>query len=167
MNYRLDPSGSEIEFSIQHLIISSVKGRFLTFRAGIDSPTEDFRDAHFWCDIDAGSIHTSLTDRDNHLRGPDFFDVARHPQIKFRSTSVEVLEDSYLVKGSLEIRGTKNEVELRGEYLGPNSGNEKISFDLSGKISRSRWNLSFNLLDSPLLIGEEVTLDLYIQMVRE
>jgi len=175
MEYKIDPSVSEIEFSIQHLIISSVKGRFTSFNAGMENayPLTGFREAHFWCDIEVGSIYTSLTVRDNHLRGPAFFDVASYPQIKFRSTSVEAYYEKYLLKGSLEIKGKQHEVELEGEYssLGIDLlGKSKFCFELSGAIPKEALDIPFNILGrnmKPLLIGEEVVLSISLRMVQE
>lgn len=172
MKYTIDPLHSDIEFKIKHLMISTVKGRFTSFRAGLESEKADFSDASFWCEIDVESIYTAISDRDEHLRSPDFFDVKSHPKITFKSTSVLLENGEHRITGDLEIRGVTKQVVLKGTYNGSDVdayGQEKFGFDLEGKIKRSEWELDFNVAGgrNTLLIGDEVRLDMSIQMMRE
>ncbi len=171
MEYLLDPLHSDVEFKIKHLMISTVRGRFESFDAGIIAEKEDFSDAYIWADIKVSSINTSITDRDNHLRSPDFFDVEKHPNILFRSKRLEPTEEKgeFKVWGDLTIKGVTKEVCLKGVYNGndeDNYGKTKFGFEIDGKINRKDWDLNFNIAGgkSTLLIGDEVHLDISIQM---
>ena len=171
MKYVIDPLHSDIEFKIKHLMISSVRGRFTSFTAGMESEKEDFSDAKFWCEIDVASINTSITDRDSHLRSADFFDIEKFPAIRFNSTSVDVVDGEHLIKGDFEIKGVTKPIKLTGAYNGSDTdayGQEKYGFDLVGKIKRSDWDLCFNMAgtNSTLLIGDEVKIDISVQMVK-
>ena len=174
MEYILDPLHSDVEFKIKHLMISTVKGRFEKFDAGIISGKEDFSDAYIWANIEIESINTSITDRDIHLKGPDFFDVEKHPLMMFRSKRLEPTEEkgSFKIWGDLTIKGVTKEVCLKGVYTGndeDNYGRTKFGFEIGGKINRKDWNLNFNLAGgkSTLLIGDEVCLDISIQITRK
>jgi len=171
MKYVIDPLHSDIEFKIKHLMISNVRGRFTSFRASMDSSERDFSDAQIECEIDVQSIYTGITDRDNHLRSPDFFDIEKHPHINFQSTSIEKTETEYVVYGDFTIRGVTKPIVLKGSYNGNDEdayGQTKYGFELSGTIKRSDWALNFNMLGgrNTLMIGDEVLLDISIQMVE-
>lgn len=173
MEYVLDPLHSDVEFKIKHLMISTVKGRFERFEAGIIAEQEDFSDAYIWANIDMESINTSITDRDNHLRGPDFFDVEKYPQMLFRSTRLEAKSEpnKFDIYGQLTIKGITKDVCLNGIYNGndeDNYGETKYGFEIEGKINRKDWDLNFNIAGgkSTLLIGDDVRLDISIQMTR-
>jgi polyisoprenoid-binding protein YceI len=171
MRYIIDPLHSDIQFKIRHLMISSVKGTFTSFRAEMISEKEDFTDSEFWCEIDVASINTRITDRDTHLRSSDFFDVEKHPLIKFNSTSVKREDNQYIIQGILEIKGVGKPVELVGTYNGSDVdhyGQEKFGFDLETKINRADFDLTFNTIGgkNTLLIGDDVSIDISIQMIK-
>lgn len=171
--YVIDPMHSDIEFKIKHLMISTVKGKFNSYDAWMESESNDFSKAKIECIIDTGSIYTSIKDRDDHLRSSDFFDVEKYPKMIFKSTSVVAKEDGeYSIFGNLTIKGTTKPVVLTGTFNGSdvdNYGQTKYGFDLEGKIKRSDWQLDFNVAGgkNTLLIGDEVKLDIGIQMIQE
>jgi len=171
--YTIDPLHSDIEFKIKHLMISSVRGRFNSFRAGMKAETTDFSDAEFWCEIDVDSIYTSISERDAHLRSADFFDVDNHPKITFKSTNISVNEDGeYTIDGDFTIKGVTKPITLNGSYNGSDVdhyGQEKFGFELQGKIKRSDWALDFNVAGgrNTMVIGNEVRIDISVQMVKE
>lgn len=174
MEYILDPLHSDVEFKIKHLMISTVKGRFEKFDAGIIAEREDFSDAYIWADIDVASINTSITDRDAHLRSSDFFDVEKHPKMLFRSKGLEALVEGegYNIYGELTIKGVTKPVVMRGSYNGndiDHYGQTKFGFEITGKINRKDWDLSFNVVGgkSTLLIGDEVYIDISIQTIQK
>jgi polyisoprenoid-binding protein YceI len=154
-------------------MISSVRGRFNSFRAGMNASTTDFSDAEFWCEIDVDSIYTSISERDAHLRSPDFFDVDNHPKITFKSTNISVNEDGeYTIDGDFTVKGVTKPITLHGSYNGSDVdhyGQEKFGFELQGKIKRSDWALDFNVAGgrNTMVIGNEVKIDISVQMVKE
>lgn len=163
--WAVDLAHSEVSFKVRHLMIANVKGTFKTFDASIYTNGKDFTTAKidFW--IDASSISTGDTKRDEHLKSPDFFDVENHKQLTFFSGSIEKTDKNgtYELWGEFTIKGiTKNvklNVELGGIINDP-WGNEKAGFTVSGKINRSDWGLVWNSLveSGGMLVGEEVSI---------
>lgn len=171
--YVIDPMHSDIEFKIKHLMISTVKGRFNLYDAWMESHKEDFSDAKITCVIRTESIYTSIKDRDDHLRSADFFDVEKFPTMEFRSTSVQAGKDgTYTVDGRMTIKGVTKPLRLKGTFNGSDVDHydqTKYGFELEGKLSRSEWDLDFNVAGgkNTLLIGDEVKLDISIQMIED
>jgi polyisoprenoid-binding protein YceI len=171
-NYKIDPLHSYVGFKVKHMMISNVNGNFTKFDAKMTSATEDFSDAQieFECEVD--SISTNISDRDAHLKSPDFFASDEYPTINFISTSVEKSEsEKYKVTGDLTIKGVTKSIELEGEYNGNDIdmyGNTKYGFEMFGKINRTDFGLTFNLLSGKgnSLVGEEIKLIINIQMVE-
>ena len=170
MKYTIDALHSEIEFKIKHFMISTVTGRFNTFTATMESDKDDFTDAKIKFDAITESITTNITDRDNHLKSSDFFDVENYPLISFESTSVSIVNDSlYVINGNLTIKDATKEVTISGTYNGSDVdpyGNTKFGFDLKGKIKRSDFGLTFNIVGEKggIVISDEVELNVSIQM---
>jgi len=169
--YNLDPLHSDVAFRIKHLMISNVNGFFGKFDATMESDSEDFSDAKIWFQAEVNSISTNITDRDNHLKSPDFFDVENFPHLTFESSSIEKENNGYLIKGNLTIKGVSREVTIKGNYNGNDVdayGQTKYGFELEGVISRKDWGLTFNLEGGKgsLLIGDEVKLMANIQMLE-
>lgn len=167
----LDPSHSELTFKVKHLMISNVKGEFKSFTAEIDK--EDFKNGLVKVTIDTASIFTNNTDRDNHLKSPDFFDVENYPVMTFESTSfVKVDEMTYLLKGFLTIKGVSKEVALEVEFGGINNdpwGNVKAGFSFNGKINRKDWGLNWNaaLETGGVLVSDDVKIAGEVQFVKQ
>lgn len=171
--YVIDPVHSEIEFSVKHLMISTVRGRFHKFDAEMFAEREDFTDAQVWFKADTRSISTGVADRDAHLRSPDFFDVERHPEMTFKSTSVEPMErmNRFMLSGSLMIRGVERPISLTAIYNGSatdESGATKHGFEIVGQLCRKDWGLSFNALSGGgnALVDDKVKLAISVQMTR-
>ena len=167
----IDPLHSEIGFKIKHLMISTVTGNFGSFNASMESELEDFTDAKINFTADVNSLSTNISDRDNHLKSPDFFDTENYPNIIFESTKIEKLGEDYIVSGDLTIKNTTLPITLKGAYNGNDVdayGQTKYGFELEGKISRKDWGLTFNLEGGKgsLLIGDEVRLIISIQMTE-
>lgn len=169
--YIIDPLHSDIAFRIKHLMISNVNGVFSKFDATMESSNEDFTDAKINFNAEVSSISTNITDRDSHLKSPDFFDVENFPLVTFESTSVEKTGNGYIVVGNLTIKGVTKEITLKGTYNGNDVdayGQTKYGFELEGSINRKDWGLTFNLEGGrgSLLIGDEVRLMINIQMME-
>lgn len=169
----LDPTHSEINFKVKHLMISNVKGGFQNFEATLLSDGDDFRKASVSASIDAASISTNQADRDAHLRSADFFDVENHPAITFEGTSCTRFdEENYRLTGQLTIRGVSREVSLDVEFGGIGTdpwGNEKAGFSFSGQINRKDFGLNWNaaLEAGGVLVGEEVKISGEVQLVKQ
>ncbi|MFN8248543.1 MAG: YceI family protein [Ferruginibacter sp.] len=169
----IDPTHSEIEFKVKHLMVTNVKGKFKEFEASIYTTNDDFMSAEIDCFINAASIDTGNTDRDNHLRGADFFDVENHPQLSFQADTVENVDKdgSYELWGNLTMKGISKKIKLDVEFGGIVKdpwGNEKAAFSINGKINRKDWGLNWNaaLETGGVLVSEEVKINAEIQLVR-
>ena len=167
----LDPSHSELNLRVKHLMISNVKGEFRKFTAEIDG--EDFTNSQIKVTIDSSSIYTNDDSRDGHLKGADFFDVENHKEILFTGSSFKkVDDDNYKLIGQLNIKGASNAVTLDVEFGGINKdpwGNEKAAFSLNGKISRKEWGLNWNaaLETGGVLVSDEVRINAEVQFVKQ
>lgn len=167
----LDPSHSELAFKVRHMMITNVKGEFKTF--SVEVAGEDIFKSTLHVVIDASSINTNNTDRDNHLKSADFFDVENAKELTFKSTSIRpTVGDEYELKGILTIKGISNEVTLDLEFGGINKdpwGNEKAGFSVEGKINRKDWGLNWNtaLETGGVLVSEEVRISGEIQLVKQ
>lgn len=159
----IDQSHSEIGFKVRHLMISTVRGNFGTFGGEIN----ENGDLTFHINVD--SINTNNSDRDNHLKGEDFFDVVNHPVITFVSKNVDV--HSKTITGNLTVKGVTKEVTMNSEYNGASVdpwGNTKHGFEVSGKINRSDFGLTWNapLEAGGVLVSDEVTITLDLQLME-
>jgi len=168
----IDKLHSEIEFKVKHLMISTVTGRFTDFDAEIISENDDFTDAQISFEANVDSITTSITDRDNHLKSADFFDVENYPKISFKSTEIVKYNDDYHIIGLITIHGVEKEVTLMGGYNGNDVdfyGNTKYGFELRGTIKRSEFGLTFNAVTDKggLLVSDDVILNVSVQFTKE
>jgi polyisoprenoid-binding protein YceI len=167
----IDKLHSEIEFKVKHLMISTVTGRFTDFDAEIVSENDDFTDAQISFEANVDSITTSITDRDNHLKSADFFDVENYPKISFKSTEIVKYNEDYHIIGLMNLHGVEKEVLLMGGYNGNDVdlyGNTKYGFELRGTIKRSDFGLSFNAVTDKggLLVSDDVILNVSVQFTK-
>lgn len=167
----LDPTHSELTFKVKHMMITHVKGVFKNFSVEVDG--EDIFKAQLNVHVDASSINTNSTDRDNHLKSADFFDVENNRELNFISTSFKQKDNNeHELKGILTIKGISKEVILDVEFGGINKdpwGNEKAGFSLGGKINRKDWGLNWNaaLETGGVLVSDEVKITGEIQFVKQ
>ena len=165
----LDPSHSELQFKVKHLMITNVTGQFNVISATIETETADFSDVKIEFTADAASINTGSEQRDGHLRSPEFFDTEKFPAITFVSDHYNAATGN--VEGQLTIRNITKPVTLDVEFSGTNKdpwGNEKAGFSISGKINRTDWELNWNsaLETGGVLVSEEVKIAAEVQFVR-
>ena len=167
----IDKAHSEIGFKIKHLMISNVKGVFNDFDAEIFSSGDDFlsTDIDLW--LDPKSIDTGNTDRDNHLKGADFFDSEQYKEINFTSNTIEKKGDNFSLYGDLTIKGITKQVKLDVEFGGIMKdpwGNTKAGFTVTGKINRKDWGLNWNaaLETGGFLVSDDVTINCEIQLLK-
>lgn len=139
-----DKAHSQVSFGITHLGISEIEGLFTDFDASIVAGEEDFSDAAFDVSIDVASINTGIEKRDEHLRSPDFFDVAQNPTMTFKSNSIEgVSAGKYKVIGDLTLNGVTKPVNLDVWYRGTveQEATSVSGFQITGSINRSDFNI--------------------------
>ncbi|HEX8109970.1 MAG TPA: YceI family protein [Kofleriaceae bacterium] len=172
--YELDPVHSHLGFSVRHMMVSQQRGQFQGVTGTLTLDREDITRSHVEVSIDVATINTNNTDRDNHLRSADFFDVANHPKMTFVSRDVKAQPDGELrITGDLTIRGTTRSVTLTAEPLSPESkdpfGNIKIGTSATGKLSRKEFGMVWNavLETGGIALADEVKLTLDVQFVRK
>jgi polyisoprenoid-binding protein YceI len=167
----LDPSHSEVGFSVRHLMVSKVKGRFEDF-SGTFVTAERPEDSHVEATVDLQSINTSSPDRDAHLRSADFFHVEEHPTLTYRSTGIRADGDVWIVDGDLTLHGVTRPVPLVLEVNGflPESpfGDARVGFSARGEINRDDFDISFNmpLEGGGVVVGNKIQISLEIEAVR-
>jgi polyisoprenoid-binding protein YceI len=170
--WSLDPTHSEIGFKIKHLMISNVSGNFNKFDVQVETNGDDFGNAQVTANIDVASINTNNEQRDAHLRNADFFEVENHPEITFKSTKVErVDEDTFNLYGNLTIKQTTKPVKLSVEYSGVAKdpwGNVKAGFTIHGKINRKDFGINYNaVLETGGVMLGELKVNGEIQLVKQ
>jgi polyisoprenoid-binding protein YceI len=171
-NWNIDTSHSSVGFSVRHMMFAKVRGRFAKWSGAIALDPDDLVHASVKVSIDAASIDTGVTDRDNHLRSPDFFAAEQFPALEFASTRIEsVGGDRYRVHGNLTIRGITREVVLDAEHGGRAKdpwGNQRVAFAATTSVNRTDFGLKWNQLVEAggVLVGERVDIELEIQAVE-
>ncbi len=164
--YTVDTAHSKIGFEIPHLVISTVEGHFSKFDGSvtIDSKLEKSK-ANL--NVDVASINTDNKDRDDHLRSPDFFDVAKNPKLTFVVKKISGTPEDLKLTGDLTIKGKTKSVVLSAKYLGEVNdpfGNHKIAFSATGKINRKDFGLNWsNVVEAGPVVGDEVTFNIKIE----
>ena len=170
----IDPTHSEVNFKVKHLMISTVTGNFGTYEGSVETANdEDFAGSKvsFLANID--SISTGQEQRDGHLKSGDFFDAENFPKLTFASTSMEKVDDeNYTLTGDLTIKGTTKQVTLKAEFggiMGDFYGNTKAGFDISGKINRQDFGLTWGAVTEAggVVVSDEVRLAFNIQVSKQ
>ena len=171
--WSIDQVHSEIDFKIRHLMISNVKGSFKTFDANIYTTLRDFSTAEIDLWIDVSSINTGDTNRDEHLKSADFFDVQNHKQISFTSISIGLPDEkgNHELWGKLTMKGVTKNLKLNvlfGGIVNDPWKNEKAGFTVIGTIKRSDWGLVWNtaLETGGLMVGDEVAISCEIELIN-
>ncbi len=169
----IDDSHSLIQFTVRHMMISKVRGRFDRFNGTIAADEQNPANSSVNVQIEAASINTRDAKRDGHLTSPDFLDVANYPYITFVSKRIETLDAARgRLIGDLTIRGVTREVTLDVEYNGQARspwGTVSAGFHASTTINRKDWGLTWNvaLETGGLLVGEEVEIDIEVELIRQ
>lgn len=172
--WRIDPGHSTIGFSVRHMMFTTVRGRFGGFRGTIRFDGARPRDMAVEAEIDAATIDTGITKRDEHLRSDDFFDVVAYPVIVFRSTRVLPAtpdhQRRWTVVGDLTMHGVTRDVELAAEQVGARDRHdmEVVAFTVTARINRKDFGMVFNLPieGGGLVVGDEVRIAMTIQAYR-
>ncbi|MEV4686186.1 YceI family protein [Microbacterium sp. LWH3-1.2] len=164
----LDAAHSEVHFSVRHMMIAKVRGKFGVKSATLHAP-ENPLEARVEASVDATSLDTNDENRDAHLRSADFFDVEQYPTIEFRSTGVRLEAGEFLVDGDLTIRGITKPVTFDFEFGGfgkdPIYSSYKAGATATTVINREDFGLTWNaaLETGGVLVGKDVTITLELE----
>ena len=168
----LDPMHSEVQFKVKHLVISTVSGFFKSFEGSLTTDSEDFENAKVEFSLDVNSIDTTQAQRDEHLKGAEFFDAEKYPKIKFKSTSLTKDGDDYKLTGDLTIKDVTKPVSLDVEFGGSAADfyvNTKAGFEVTGKINRKEFGLTWDGVTEAgsIVVGEDIKLIINVQFAKQ
>jgi polyisoprenoid-binding protein YceI len=169
----LDPMHSEVQFKVKHLVISTVTGFFKNFEGQLITEGDDFHNAEVDFSLDINSIDTNQTQRDEHLKSAEFFDAEKYPTITFKSTSLTKKSDEeYDLTGNLTIKDVTKPVTLNVEFGGSADdfyGNTKAGFEVTGKINRKEFSLTWSGVTEAgaIVVGEDIKLIINAQFAKQ
>ena len=166
--WKADPAHSNINFSVSHLMISEITGKFGEFDIVATTADDSFSQPSFTVSIPIKSINTGVDRRDDHLKSDDFFAVESHPEMTFTSTAVEKTgENTFKINGDLSLHGITKSVSLEGKLNGiitdERSQKLKAGLKISGTINRQDFEVG---MDSPT-IGDEVVIVINMEMAQQ
>ena len=173
MAWQIDTSHSDIQFSVRHMMISKVRGRFENFSGTVNFDESNPTNTTVEIAVDLNSINTRDEKRDGHLRSADFFDVENHPTMTFVSKKVEQTDEfNGRLIGDLTIRGVTHEVALDVQYSGTAKspwGTVSAGFSAKGKVNRKEFGLNWNaaLETGGVLVGEDVEIAIELEIVKQ
>ena len=169
-DYRIDPNHSVIGFSIRHFELSLVRGRFKDFTGTIHyDPDLTKATVEFTAKVE--SIDTGVTGRDNHLRTADFFDVAKFPEMTFKSTKVEKRGNGYVLQGDFTLKGVTKQISLSFNLIGAikdNRGNTRFGVAAETKINRRDYGITWGakMPNGGLNVADEVQIELQLEAMK-
>jgi len=174
--WNIDPSHSDAQFAVRHLMLSNVKGLFHGISGVIEFDPDNLAASSVEAAIEAGTLNTGIQDRDDHLKSEDFLNVANHPDITFKSTSVEVGTGTGIwgtIIGDLGIRGITQPVTLEVTQFGPVKdpfqGQTHIGFHATTVIDRGDFEMKWNaeLEGGGVIVGETVRITLDVEAILD
>jgi polyisoprenoid-binding protein YceI len=168
--WTIDPVHSEVGFSVRHLMVSKVRGRFNTFSGEIVT-AEDPTASTVSAEIDLKSINTGNEQRDGHIQSADFFEVETYPTMTYKSTGVRVEDGEYILDGDLTLKGVTKNVPLHLELngFGPDPyGGTRAGFTATGEINRRDFNVNFSapMANGGAVVADKIALHLEIEAVK-
>jgi len=173
MSWKIDPAHSEINFTVRHMMISNVRGRFENFTGTVEFDPENPINSSVDVQIEAASINTREQPRDTHLRSADFFDAENYPYLTFKSKKVLVDDENHgRIVGDLTIRDVTREVTLDTEFNGTSQspwGFSSAGFSASAKINRKDWGLVWNvaLETGGVLVSDDIKINIELEIIEE
>jgi len=171
--WQFDNTHTSIGFSVTHMVITDVEGTFNDYSGSVVTDGDNFETAKINFSAKIGSIDTENTDRDNHLKSPDFFDAEKHPELTFVGKSMKKVSDNkYKLIGDITIKGVTKEIELDAKFNGIVQGpwgNTRAGFKLTGELDRFDFGLQWSkvLETGGLVVGKEVELEINIQLIKK
>lgn len=171
--WAIDPTHSEVQFKVKHLMVSTVTGSFGSFTGALEMSNDDFEDASINFSADISSISTNNEQRDGHLKSADFFDAEQFPQLTFTSTGMKkVGDDVYELTGDLTMHGVTKIVTLKAEYGGQMQdfyGQTKAGFEVTGIIKRKEFGLTWDGITEAggVVVSDDVKLVMNIQVTKQ
>ncbi len=172
--WQIDGSHTSVQFSVRHMMISNVRGTFGKVSGSIQADDQDLTRSTVQATIDVVSIDTRDAKRDEHLRSPDFFDVAKYPTISFTSKKVEKAGDNrFRVTGDLSLHGVMREVVLQVESAGPPikdlMGKTRAGARATTKVNRKDYGIVWNkaLDGGGIAVGDEVEITIEVEGIKQ
>ena len=170
--YQVDVAHTNVGFTVRHLVINKVRGKFNKFSGTITYDENDITKSSLKGSIQVSSIDTDHPKRDKHLRSPDFFDAENHKEITFESTRVEQEGESYVLVGNLTMRGTSKEIRVPFEITGKITDPQKqivIGFEASLRINRQDFGISYSktMDNGGLVVGNSVNIELVGEAIKQ
>ncbi len=169
--WKADPVHSEIAFSVRHLMVSKVRGRFTSYDVTIVT-SEDPRGSSVAATIDLASVDTGTEPRDNNLRSADYFEVEKDPTMSYRSTGIRRTDDGWVIDGELTLHGVTGQVPLTAEVNGfaPDPwGGQRAGFSATAQINRRDFGIGTTMpMDGGgIAVGDKVSISLEIEAVLQ
>lgn len=171
--WSIDQVHSNLNFTVDHLVISQVTGSFSTYNGVINNSGDDLSEASIEFSIDVNSLDTRNEMRDNHLKSDDFFNAEAYPHIHFESDNIEQLSDSeYAITGKMRIRDIEREVTFKARVGGvavDGYGNTKLGMKVTTSINRFDYNLKWNQMTEAggMVVGKTVEINAQLQFGKE
>jgi polyisoprenoid-binding protein YceI len=170
--YTIDTAHSRIGFAVKHMVISTVRGQFHDFTSTVNVDEANPHEAEIEVDIQATSVDTGQSMRDDDLRSENFFDVAKHPTITFRSKNLELGAGEHRVTGDLTVHGTTRPITLPGHVDGPiedpfGSGG-RVGVELAGTINRRDFGLLYGTAveGARVIVADDVRLEIAAEYTK-
>ncbi|HSZ49388.1 MAG TPA: YceI family protein [Streptosporangiaceae bacterium] len=168
--WSIDPVHSEVGFSVRHMMVSKVRGRFTTFSGQLVTAADPTQSS-VTAEIDLASINTGQEQRDAHIKSADFFEVETYPTMTYKSTGIRVEDGEYILDGDLTLKGVTKSVPLHLELngFGPDPyGGTRAGFTATGELNRGDFNVSFNapMANGGVVVGDKISLHLEIEAVK-
>jgi polyisoprenoid-binding protein YceI len=169
--WTIDPVHSEVGFSVRHMMVSKVRGKFTKFGGELVT-ADDVLGSSVTAEIDLASIETGAEQRDAHLRSPDFFDTGNHPLMTYRSTRIRQDGEDFIVDGELTLKGVTRSVPLKLEIngFGPDAyGGTRAGFSATAEINRQDFGVNWNatMETGGVVVSDKVAIHLDIEAVLQ
>jgi polyisoprenoid-binding protein YceI len=171
--WALDPTHSEIQFKVRHLMITHVTGSFGKFDASVETTDDNFDTSKISFSAEVDSISTNNEQRDGHLKTADFFEASKFPTLSFASNKIEkISEGEYNISGDLTFHGVTKNVKIHAEHGGVIKdpwGNTRTGFTVDGKINRKDFGMVWNAATETggVVLGEDIKLNASVQFVKQ
>ncbi|HEY8691174.1 MAG TPA: YceI family protein [Chloroflexota bacterium] len=169
--WAIDPVHSDVSFTVRHMMVGKVRGRFSKFEGTIRTG-DDFANSSVEASVDMGSIDTNNEQRDNHIRSGDFFDAGKYPTMSYRSLRMRPSGDGYVVEGDLTLHGVTRRVDLALDLNGFTKdpyGGTRAGFTATTEINRKDFGIT---IDMPMdgggaVVGDKIQITLEIEAVLQ